>query len=145
MRHGGFTVRGTVRSKTNQAKIEPLRKAFGDYFQHLELVEADLLNEQSIIDGCEGSDYIVHTASPLVVTNQPKDENVLIKPAVDGTLAVMRAAHTHKAKKVIITSSIAAIAHGHSSDKKHFTEDDWTNVEGHNNLPPYPKSKCLAE
>ena len=57
----------------------------------------------------------------------------------------MRAAHKHKAKKVVITSSIAAIAHGHDSDKKNFTEDDWTNVAGHSKLPPYPKSKMLAE
>ena len=45
LRHGGFIVRGTVRSKTNEKKIEPLRKAFGDLFEQLELVEADLLNE----------------------------------------------------------------------------------------------------
>lgn len=88
---GSFTVRGTVRSKTNEAKIKPLQKAFGEHFDSLELVEADLTNEESIIKACEGATYIVHTASPFPL-EQPKDENDLIRPAVDGTLAAMRAA-----------------------------------------------------
>jgi len=41
-------VRGTVRSKTNTLKIQPLKDAFGDLFEELELVEADLLNESSL-------------------------------------------------------------------------------------------------
>ena len=45
LQHGGFTVRGTVRSKANEKKIEPLQKAYGEYFKQLELVEADLLDE----------------------------------------------------------------------------------------------------
>ena len=42
---GGFRVRGTVRDTKNDAKIAPLRKAFGKYFDKLELVEADLNDE----------------------------------------------------------------------------------------------------
>jgi hypothetical protein len=42
-------VRGTVRSINNPEKIEPLKKAFGEYFDKLELVEADLCDENSII------------------------------------------------------------------------------------------------
>lgn len=52
---GGFRVRGTVRDTKNEAKIEPLRKAFGSLFDSLELVEADLNNEQSIIDAIQDS------------------------------------------------------------------------------------------
>ena len=43
LKDGTYAVRGTVRSKTNAAKIEPLKQAFGEYFDQLELVEADLL------------------------------------------------------------------------------------------------------
>lgn len=46
---GGYRVRGTVRDKNNEAKVAPLREAFGDLFEQIELVEADLLDEQSII------------------------------------------------------------------------------------------------
>jgi nucleoside-diphosphate-sugar epimerase len=56
----------------------------------------------------EGSTYIVHTASPFPI-EKPKDENVLIKPAVEGTLAVMKAARLNKVKRVVVTSSIASI------------------------------------
>ena len=44
-----------------------------------------------MIKAMEGTSYIIHTASPFPLLN-PKDENELIKPAVDGTLAVMKAA-----------------------------------------------------
>ena len=45
LRDGRFEVRGTVRSLKNKSKIEPLKKAFGDCFEDLHLVEADLMNE----------------------------------------------------------------------------------------------------
>jgi len=83
-------VRGTVRDAKNQKKIEPLRKAFGDLFQNLNLVEADLLDEKSIINAIAGATYVIHTASPFPLKD-PKDENELIRPAVAGTTAVMKA------------------------------------------------------
>jgi dihydroflavonol-4-reductase len=105
---GTYTVRGTVRDTKNEKKIAPLRKAFGDRFNDLELVEADLLKPDSITAAIEGCDFVVHTASPFVIA-QPKNENDLITPAVEGTLAVMRACHKFKVKRVVITSSIATI------------------------------------
>ena len=42
---GGFKVRGTVRSKTNDSKIDPLKKAFKEKFNQLEIVEADLMDD----------------------------------------------------------------------------------------------------
>lgn len=74
----------------------------------IEFVNADLLDTQSIINACEGATYLIHTASP-VVFNQPKDASVLVKPAVEGTLAAMRGAHLHKLKRVVLTSSVAAV------------------------------------
>jgi len=51
---------------------------------------------------------VVHTASPFPVAN-PKNEQVLIKPAVEGTLAALRGAQKHKCKRVVVTSSVASI------------------------------------
>ena len=69
-----------------------------------------MLDEKSMIQACEGVDYIVHTASPFPIgAAVPKDEQDLIQPAVGGTTAIMKAAHLNKVKKVVITSSIAAI------------------------------------
>ena len=90
LKSGKYRVRGTVRSTNNAAKIDPLRKAFGDLFDNLELVQADLLEADSMTRAIEGSTYVMHVASPFVIA-EPKDENELIKPAQEGTLNVLRA------------------------------------------------------
>lgn len=81
LRDGSFEVRGTVRDMKNSKKIEPLKKAFGDLFSILTLVEADLTNENSIIDAIAGASFVVHTASPFPLST-PKNEMELIVPAV---------------------------------------------------------------
>lgn len=88
LQSGKYRVRGTVRSTSNAAKIEPLRQAFGEEFNNLELVQADLLEPESMKRAIQGSTYVIHVASPFIV-EEPRDENVLIKPAVEGTLAVL--------------------------------------------------------
>ena len=77
-----------MRDPLNQSKIDPLNKAFGELFDKLEIVAADLLEPESIHRAVEGCNYVIHTASPLPV-RPPKDENMLIKPAVEGTLTVL--------------------------------------------------------
>ena len=101
--------------------MEPLRKAYGEeLFNQLELVEADLLDEQSLFRAIEGAKYVVHTASPFPL-KAPKDENTLIKPAVEGTLAAMKACHKNKVERIVITSSVASIAYISDKTKTHFT------------------------
>ena len=80
---GSFRVRGTVRSKNSEAKLAPVREAFGEHFANLELVEADLLNEASLISAIQGSTFVVHIASPM--------SGDMIAPAVNGTKSVMKA------------------------------------------------------
>ena len=72
LKDGSYQVRGTVRSISNAKKIDPLKAAFGKYFNQLELVEADLLNEFTIKEAIMGSQYVVHTASPFPFSD-PKD------------------------------------------------------------------------
>lgn len=91
LRDGTYAVRGTVRDKNSEEKIAPLKTALGHLFNSVTLVNADLLDANSLDQAIAGADYVVHTASPVTL-KQPKDENILIKPAVEGTLAVMRAA-----------------------------------------------------
>lgn len=90
LQSGKYRVRGTVRSKTNTAKLDPIRQAYGEHFDNLELVEADLLDPESLARAMVGATYVLHTASPFTIA-EPRDENELIRPAVDGTLSVMRA------------------------------------------------------
>ena len=142
LKDGTFTVRGTVRDKNNEKKLAPLVKAFGDNYQLIELFEADLLNPESLDKAIEGCDYVVHTASPFPLA-QPKDENVLIKPAVEGTLAVLRAAHKYRVKRVVVTSSCAAIMQPEEQKMKElYSEEDWSDEIAQS---AYGKSKTLAE
>ena len=141
LKDGGYAVRGTVRDMNNAAKMEPLKVAFGEYYDQMEFKEADLLNEDSMIAAMEGSDYIVHTASPFPI-EAPKDENVLIKPAVQGTLAACKAAQINKVKKLVITSSVAAIMDRKDKKNRNFGPEDWSEIEIQK---PYSKSKTLAE
>ena len=72
-------------------------------------MEADLLDEDSMIRAIEGSTYVAHIASPFV-TAAPKNEDDLIKPAVEGTLAAMKACRASKVKRIVITSSVVSIS-----------------------------------
>uniref|UniRef100_A0A914BXA2 3-beta hydroxysteroid dehydrogenase/isomerase domain-containing protein n=1 Tax=Acrobeloides nanus TaxID=290746 RepID=A0A914BXA2_9BILA len=100
-----YTVRGTVRSLKNPEKVQPLRDLkFAQ--ERLELVEADLLAADKWPKAVDSCDYVLHVASPLPLVG---DENT-IKTAVDGTINVLRACSTcHSVKKVVLTSSVAAI------------------------------------
>lgn len=137
----GYRVRGTVRSLKDEKKTAALKDLDKD--SKLELVEADLLNESSWIDAVKDCTYVLHTASPFPA-ERPKDENVLITPAVNGTLFVFRACVQEGSvvKRVVLTSSVAAVAPEVFEDGRKYNEDDWPNP---NILSPYPKSKSMAE
>jgi dihydroflavonol-4-reductase len=100
-----------------------------------------MLKEETLFKAIEGSNYVVHTASPFPLAD-PKNEDDLIKPAVEGTMAVMRAAHKYKVKRVVITSSVVAIYISADKNKKNFTVADWTDLKI---ATPYEKSKTMAE
>lgn len=130
-----------MRDPTNQDKLIPLRKAAGDELLNtLELVAVDLLDPESIDKAVAGCNYVVHTASPISI-KPPEDENELIKPAVEGTLAVLRAAVKHKVKRVVVTSSGLTV-YLKKEPKAVLTEEDWSDPEA---LMAYEKSKYLAE
>jgi dihydroflavonol-4-reductase len=86
---------------------------------------------------------VLHVASPLP-PNVPKNEDELIVPAREGTLRVLRAARDAGVKRVVLTSSFAAIGYGYTSATTQFNETNWTDLNGEF-VPPYQKSKTLAE
>jgi len=90
----------------------------------------------------------MHTASPFIIY-EPDDENELIKPAVDGTLSVLKACKTHKVKHVVITSSVAAVRYVATDDRPAdgiFNEGHWSNPDKtKSGISSYSKSKTLAE
>ena len=139
-------MRGTVRNKNNAEKIDPLRKAFGgELFGQVELVEADLLDSDSLLRAVQGSTYVIHVASPVPFSEPQDPVAEVIRPAVDGTLAVLEACRKSGVRRVSITSSISAIYNVNSEDKPEvFDERSWSNPDLHH-LGSYEKSKTLAE
>lgn len=134
-----YQVRGTVRSKSNAKKLHPLKCLPNS--ANLELVEANLLNEESWPAAINGCNYIMHIASPFP-SKYPKTEEEIIRPAVNGTLNVLKAAYENKVEHVVLTSSIAAVQSIGKSAKKFYTEEDWADLS---NATPYYKSKAMAE
>ncbi len=168
----GYAVRTTVRSLSKSDVVtEALSAALanpgltdtalkgklglqsdGEILSRLSFAEANLLSDDGWDQAVAGAKYILHVASPFPAA-APKDvERELIRPAVDGTLRVLKAAV--KARKqasesqtapvrVVVTSSIAAVAFGiPNPDGRVFTEKDWSDAE---KIKGYTKSKVLAE
>ena len=138
----GHEVRGTVRSLSRQDELSQALESAGRDVSQFSLYEADLTKPDGWEEAVKGCDYILHVASPFIL-GVPKDENELIKPAVSGVDYVVSAAIKHKVKRVVLTSSGAAITDTHDG-KTHFTEEDWTIVD-HPKTTAYYKSKTLAE
>ncbi len=145
----GYRVRTTIRSPLKKAQVlSGLAKSDPPVdYSPVEFVETDLLKDEGWDQAMKDVSVVLHVASPFPAI-QPKDENKLIKPAVEGTLRVLKAAkRAGTVKRVVVTSSAVAISYGHPrpshGEISTFTEEDWTNVEG--NITPYSKSKTLAE
>lgn len=139
----GYRVRGTVRSLADPKKTEHLRRMAAELGGTVELVEADLTSDRGWREAVAGCTYVQHVASPFPA-EVPKDENELIRPAVDGATRVLKAcADAGTVKRVVMTSSVAAVAFGHTGQPdKVRTEADWSDAD---HCDPYPKSKTLAE
>ncbi len=138
----GYKVRGTLRSLARESEV---RETVGKYVKaddRLEIVIADLLQDSGWDEVMQGVEYVLHVASPFPLY-EPKHEDDLIIPAVQGTLRVLCAAHNAKVKRVVQVSSNAAISAGHQSENRTFDENDWSTIE--NDIGAYSKSKTLAE
>ncbi|MDZ7589180.1 MAG: aldehyde reductase [Rubrivivax sp.] len=139
----GYRVCGTVRSLDKADTVRSTLAAHADA-SRLEFVEADLLSDAGWADATRGVHGVLHLASPFPLA-QPKDENELVRPAVDGTMRVLRAAKAAGVKRFVQTSSTVAVIFGHgSSHPGAYTEADWTDVDGPH-VTAYAKSKTLAE
>jgi len=140
----GYRVRTTVRSLKREADVRAMLKAGGaEPGDRLSFVPADLQNDAGWPEAAAGCDFVLHVASPLPAS-VPKDENELIIPARNGTLRVLRAARDAGVRRVVLTSSFAAIGYGDKPRKAPFNETDWTDPSAKGVLP-YVKSKTLAE
>jgi len=140
----GYGVRATVRSPEREAELRSMVARAGvNASDTLTFAIADLTSDDEWPAAVDGSDFVLHVASPYP-PDEPNDEREVIVPARDGTLRVLRAARDAGVKRVVLTSSFVAICRGHGAPEREFTEDDWTDSDGPD-VTAYVKSKVLAE
>jgi len=137
----GYRVRTTVRSPDREATVRELLGA--ESADALSFALADLTDDAGWADAVGGCDFVLHVASPFPL-GPPKHEDDLIVPAREGALRVLAAARDAKVKRVVLTSSFAAIGYGQPPMDRPFTEEDWTDPDG-DGVSAYAKSKTLAE
>ena len=141
----GHDVRTTVRNLSREGEVRSM-VAHGGWSgpaDRLSFAAADLEKDAGWPEAVAGCDYVLHVASPFPAA-VPKDENALIVPAREGALRLLRAARDAGVKRVVLTSSFAAVGYGHPQQTAPFTEADWTVIDG-DDTTAYAKSKTLAE
>ncbi|KAK6465078.1 Coumarine and phenylpropanoid biosynthesis [Scheffersomyces coipomensis] len=147
----GHKVKTTIRNLGKESQFREslyesspkLTKAIVD--ENLTVLQADLLDDKGWEEAFKDVTYVLHVASPFP-SSKPSDPQVLIKPAVEGTLRILKfAAKSPLVKHVVITSSFAAIGFGFPDDRTEpYSEKDWSIVEK-TDFSPYIQSKTLAE
>jgi len=141
---GGHQVRTTVRSLKREGDVRAMLKVGGvEVGNRLSFIATDLEKDAGWREAVAGCEYVLHVASPLP-PSVPKNEDELIVPAREGTLRVLRASRDAGVRRVVLTSSFAAIGYGYKSRTAPFNETDWTDLNGEV-VAPYQKSKTLAE
>lgn len=138
----GHEVRATVRSTDDPQPTAHLRRIADGVGGALEVVEADLGSDRGWDAAVAGCEAVLHVASPFPAT-VPRDASSVVRPAVDGTRRVLGASARAGVRRVVVTSSIAAIVAGRPSGEERVrTEADWTDPD---RAAPYARSKTLAE
>lgn len=142
----GHMVRTSLRSLRRADEVRAAILAGGVdpvYLARLTFCEADLNGDEGWSEATIGCDYVLHVASPFPATPPPDAQDLLL-PARDGALRVLRASVEQRVKRVVLTSSFAAIGYGHEVAGRPFDERDWTEIAGPD-VNPYIQSKTIAE
>ena len=137
----GYAVNGSVRSPERKDEIFQALENHNTSTENLNIFTFDLNDDEGWDEGMEGCDYLLHVASPIALENH--DEDFFVKPAVAGVNRAMKFAKKHNVKKVVLTSSVAAIYETMES-KSYYDENDWSDPENPA-ISHYSKSKTLAE
>ncbi len=140
----GHEVRTTVRSLSREPEVRTLLKRAGaEGDDRLSFAAADLERDAGWPEAVAGCDFVLHVASPFPLA-APKHEDELIVPAREGALRVLKTARAAGVRRVVLTSSFAAVGYGHKEQAAPFDETSWTNPNG-DGVGAYAKSKTVAE
>ncbi len=136
----GRPVRATVRSPERESDVRAAMRRGDADDSGLEVVTAELTADDGWASAAAGCEEVHHVAMPMIQSDNPDE---VIVPARDGTLRVLRAARDAGARRVVLTSSFAAVGYTPKPGGE-YTEADWTDPDMPG-LPPYPRSKTIAE
>jgi nucleoside-diphosphate-sugar epimerase len=143
----GYRVRTTVRKLDKEPHVREMLKEGGASLdaagEALTFAAADLMSDDGWAEAVAGCDYVLHVASPFPL-GVPKDEDEIIRPAREGALRVLKAARDAGVKRVVLTSSFAAVGYGQPITDKPYNETNWTDPAA-GGLTAYVRSKTLAE
>ena len=136
----GTDVRTTVRSLDRGEEVRAAVRRAGADDAGLSFVAASLTADDGWGTALDGIDAVYHVASPMI---QASNADEVVVPARDGSLRVLRAARDAGARRVVLTSSFAAVGYS-PKPVREYDETDWTDPETPG-LPAYPLSKAVAE
>jgi nucleoside-diphosphate-sugar epimerase len=141
----GYEVRTTVRDLRRSDEVRASVAAAGvEADGRLSVLAADLGADDGWAEAVAGCEHVLHVASPFPPA-QPKDADELIVPARDGALRVLAASLDAGVRRVVMTSSVAAVRHGRApSANAPYDESDWTDGDD-TRRTPYTRSKTIAE
>ena len=137
----GYVVNGSVRSPERKDEIFDALKKHNTPTDNLKIFSFNLTEDNGWDEGMEGCDYLMHVASPLALANH--GEEFFVGPAVSGVKRALKFAKKHNVKKVVLTSSVAAIFETKVL-KEYYDESDWSDPNN-DKINHYAKSKTLAE
>jgi len=138
----GYVVRTTVRDLAKEPAARAAIAKVADPGNRLSFHAVDLMSDDGWDAAAQGCDYVLHVASPLGVS-EPKDPDVLIKPAREGARRAVGAAIRAGVKRVVQTSSVAATGRAGKGD---WTNDETYWTDGNDtSVDAYARSKALAE
>ncbi|WP_428483317.1 SDR family oxidoreductase [Rhodopila sp.] len=140
----GSHVSTTVRSLTREAAVRAAIRKVARTDERLKIVVADLNADAGWREACSDCSGVLHVASPFPARN-PRNDEELVRPARDGTLRVLKAARDAGVRRVVMTSSTAAVTYGHGGRSQPFTEADWSDPSNRTDSSAYERSKMIAE
>lgn len=144
----GYRVRGTIRSEAKAKQVRETVAALvgADAMARLDLMQADILDDKGWPEAMAGVTAVMHVAT-VIRGDEPRDQNLVIRPALEGTERVLRATHAAGVKRLILTSSIATVGygHGHTTGTRTYDETYFTNLENMRWTWAYCIGKTKAE
>nr|WP_275672646.1 NAD-dependent epimerase/dehydratase family protein [Thermomonas flagellata] len=139
----GEAVHASVRDPAAGARLQARLAAAGIDPQRLRLFTARLEDDAGWDAAVAGCDRVLHVASPFPA-RLPRDPDALLPAARGGTLRVLHAAARAGVRRVVLTSSFAAVGYGHPERAAPFGARDWSSLDGPG-ITAYVRAKTLAE